>query len=114
MSTFSELSAGRCESCECIDAAIGKSEARELLEDLPDWTLSDDAHRISQEFSFRDFKDAMLFANAVGWMAEAQGHHPDMELGWGRVVVTWTTHAVGGLSRNDFICAAKTQALFGR
>jgi 4a-hydroxytetrahydrobiopterin dehydratase len=114
MSTFFELSAGRCESCEGLDAAMGEGEAQELLDELPDWVLSDDARRISQEFSFRDFKDAMLFTNAVGWMAEAQGHHPDMELGWGRVRVTWTTHALGGLSRNDFICAAKVQALSGR
>jgi 4a-hydroxytetrahydrobiopterin dehydratase len=93
---------------------MGEGEARELLVELPDWVLSDDARSISQEFGFRDFKDAMLFANAVGWMAEAQGHHPDMELGWGRVRVTWTTHALGGLSRNDFICAAKAQAISGR
>ncbi|MDD5296394.1 MAG: 4a-hydroxytetrahydrobiopterin dehydratase [Rhodocyclaceae bacterium] len=114
MSTFCDLSAGRCEPCEGIGAAMDEQEARELLADLPDWTLSDDARGISQEFGFRDFKDAMLFANAVGWMAEAQGHHPDMELGWGRVKVSWTTHALNGLSKNDFICAAKVQALAAR
>lgn len=111
MSTKSELAAGRCIPCNSFDRPLSEGEVRALLADLPGWELAGDAHSISQEFSFRDFKDAMLFVNAVGWMAEAQGHHPDMELGWGRVKVSWTTHAVGGLSNNDFICAAKVQAM---
>ena len=114
MSAFCDLSAGHCEPCEGIGRALSLDEARALLEDLPDWSLAADGRSISQEFSFRDFKDAMLFANAVGWMAEAQGHHPDMELGWGRVKVSWMTHALGGVSRNDIICAAKVQAIAAR
>lgn len=77
---------------------------------LKDWILSDDAKRISKKYAFKDFKEALAFVNAVGAIAEQEGHHPDIELGWGKVSITLTTHAIGGLSQNDFIVAAKIDA----
>jgi len=66
---------------------------------------------LSRRYKFKDFKEALDFVNKVGAIAEAQGHHPDIELGWGRVVIRLTTHKIHGLSRNDFIMAARLDAL---
>lgn len=66
--------------------------------------------KIRKEFTFPDFKSALAFVNKVGGIAESEGHHPDIQLGWGRVVVELWTHAIGGLSENDFILAAKIDA----
>ena len=71
------------------------------------WMLIDDAHLLIKEFQFKNFKDALSFANKVGEIAEAEEHHPDLSVGWGRVSVELTTHAIDGLSENDFIVAAK-------
>ena len=69
--------------------------------------LIDDAHLLIKEFQFKNFKEALAFANKVGEIAEAEQHHPDLSVGWGRVSVELTTHAIDGLSENDFIVAAK-------
>jgi len=63
--------------------------------------------KIRKEFTFKDFKDALAFVNKVGAIAESEGHHPEIQLGWGKVVVELSTHAIGGLSENDFVLAAK-------
>lgn len=88
------------------DAALG-----ELLAVLPAWSLREDGRAIGRNFRFDGFLPALSFASAIGWMAEQENHHPDLELGWGYVRVRYATHDVGGLSRNDFICAAKVDAL---
>lgn len=82
-------------------------EAQNFLKEVPMWTLSPDAKKISKTFKFKDFAEALAFTNAVGEIAEAEGHHPDIELKWGKVGIELTTHAIGGLSVNDFILAAK-------
>ena len=74
---------------------------------VKDWMLAEDAKSISKNFKFKDFKEALAFVNKVGDIAESEGHHPDIELGWGKVTITLSTHAIGGLSQNDFIVAAK-------
>jgi len=74
------------------------------------WNLIDDRY-IERLFKFKNFKDALEFVNEVGALAEEDGHHPDIELGWGRVKVTLVTHKIKGLSRNDFILASKIDAL---
>mgnify|MGYP001591399523 CR=1 FL=1 len=74
-------------------------------------TVGGEGLSIFREFKFKDFKDAMTFANKVGDIAESEGHHPDMEVGWGRVGIHLTTHAINGLHDNDFIVAAKIDAL---
>lgn len=90
-----------------VDAA----RAGELLAELPGWGLEGDAASISRKFRFPDYVTTIAFVNAVATMAEAQDHHPDLEVGYGRCLVRYNTHDVGGLSQNDFICAAKADAL---
>jgi 4a-hydroxytetrahydrobiopterin dehydratase len=72
----------------------------------PGWTIAPDGLSVLREFTFKNFVDAMAFANKITPVAETEGHHPDLAIGWGKVVVTLTTHAIGGLSENDFILAA--------
>ena len=88
-----------------------RTKAEEYLKDISDWWLWEDAKKISKTFTFKNFKEALGFANKVGDIAEAEGHHPDMLVGWGKVHIELTTHAIGGLSENDFILAAKIDAL---
>lgn len=84
-----------------------KSEAEAFLREVHGWGLSPDARKIFKEFTFGDFSRAMEFANKIAPIAESEGHHPDLFVGWGRVRVELSTHAIGGLSENDFILAAK-------
>ena len=78
-----------------------------LHEQTPEWTIAADGLSISRTFTFQNFVDAMDFANKITPIAEAEGHHPDLAVSWGKVQVTLMTHAIGGLSENDFILAAK-------
>lgn len=85
---------------------MSREEAQKMMSELhPDWELEDD--EIERKFKFKDFKSAMAFANHVGDIAESEGHHPDIKIGYGKAKVTLTTHAIKGLSENDFIVAAK-------
>ena len=89
-----------------------KPVAEELLKHISGWSLSPDARKISKQFKFKNFVEAVAFANNITPIAEAEGHHPDLHIGWGRVGVELSTHAVGGLSENDFILAAKIDQPF--
>jgi 4a-hydroxytetrahydrobiopterin dehydratase len=101
----------KCVPCEGGIDPMTKSDAEAMMDfHLKGWTLSNDAKFISKKYSFKDFARALAFVNKIGKIAENEGHHPDIELGWGRVKVTLTTHAIGGLSQNDFILAAKIDA----
>ena len=86
---------------------LGKDAAQKLLAGLEGWSLAQDAKSIQFEKKFKDFAAALHFVNQVGEIAEAQQHHPDIELGWGYVRLTLFTHAIGGLHENDFILASK-------
>ncbi len=87
-------------------------EAQAMMFQLePEWMLIDDAHLLVREFSFKNFKEALAFANKVGEIAEAEGHHPELTVSWGSVGVELTTHAIHGLSENDYILAAKIDKL---
>lgn len=81
-------------------------EVRPYLEEVKDWKVEEEK-KLRREFKFKDFKEALAFVNKIGAIAEEEGHHPDIELGWGKVEVELSTHAIGGLSVNDFIMAAK-------
>ena len=81
-----------------------------LLGQLKGWQLDNNA--ICKQYEFTDYYQTMAFVNAVAWMAHREDHHPDMRVGYNRCRVEYTTHAIGGLSENDFICAAKVDALF--
>jgi 4a-hydroxytetrahydrobiopterin dehydratase len=109
---MTELTAQRCEPCEGGVAPLTRGEAEALMAQLDeDWSLSEDAKEIRRDYHFKGFNRTMGFVNAVAWIANTENHHPDLEVGWGHCLVRYTTHAIGGLSQNDFICAAKIDAL---
>lgn len=108
---MSELTKKHCVPCEGGTPPLGADKARELLGELDDWTLNDDGTEISRTFKFKNFHETMEFVNALAWIAHREDHHPHLEVGYNRCRVRFSTHAIGGLSENDFICAARVDAL---
>jgi 4a-hydroxytetrahydrobiopterin dehydratase len=107
-----ELASKHCKPCEGGVKPLSSSEAEQLLAALNDeWRISEDGLEISRSFTFPAYSRSLGFANAVAWIAIAEGHHPDMLVSYSRCTVNYTTHAIGGLSDNDFICAAKVDQL---
>ena len=104
-----------CVACRKDSPRVTEAELAELRPQIPEWSIEerDDVPRLERVFKFKSYAQSVAFANRVAEMAEAQHHHPAIVLEWGRVTVTWWTHAIGGLHRNDFIMAAKTDELFG-
>jgi len=111
---MSELAGGRCEPCRKGAPQVTEEEAAELLRQVPEWAIItvDGENRLERVFSFPDFAAAMAFSVRIGEIAEQEGHHPALLTEWGRVTVGWWTHKIGGLHRNDFVMAAKTDAAF--
>ena len=107
------LSAERCVACRRDSPRATEAEIAEFRREVPDWQLleRDGIARLERLFHVPGFAEALAFTNQVGVLAEAEGHHPALLTGWGRVTVTWWTHKIRGLHRNDFIMAAKTDAL---
>lgn len=101
----------KCVPCEGGVEPLSASEVATLRKETPEWNVSVDTKKIARIFSFKNFVQALSFANKVGAIAEEQGHHPDLHVEWGRVTVVLSTHAIGGLSVNDFILAAKIDTL---
>lgn len=108
---MSELVKKRCIPCEGGVPALTKKQAEELLKQVKDWSLVDEAHLLAKSFRFKDFAQAMAFANKVAAIAEEENHHPDLAISWGSVTVELMTHAVEGLSENDFIVASKVDQI---
>ncbi len=107
-----ELTRKKCVPCEGGVPMLSEPEARRFLEGLEGWTLSEDHKSISKKWTVKHFPAAMEFLNAIGRVAEEEGHHPDLHLtGYRHVRVEIMTHAIGGLSENDFILAAKIDEL---
>jgi 4a-hydroxytetrahydrobiopterin dehydratase len=105
---MSDLTGKRCRPCEGGVAPLDRAEASRLLTKLSSgWQLSADGLSIRREFSFKDFYRTMSFVNALAHVANLEDHHPDLEVGYNYCRVRFTTHAIKGLSENDFICAAK-------
>ncbi len=100
-----------CIPCEGGVPALKEEEIAALMQELPHWALNESETQISRDVTFKGFYKAMAFLNAVAWIANEEGHHPDMSVGFGYCKVTFTTHAAKGLTQNDFICAAKVDAL---
>jgi 4a-hydroxytetrahydrobiopterin dehydratase len=109
--TLNDLRAQHCAPLKGQQHQVSGASARELLALLDGWEFGPDQVELRKLFRFPDFAHALAFVNALGFVAERENHHPDLELGWGRCLVRFSTHDVGGLSLNDFICAAKTDAL---
>jgi 4a-hydroxytetrahydrobiopterin dehydratase len=101
------LTAKTCVPCRGGIPPLGPAEAGALLTQTPGWELLDGATKIERKFGFADFAQAMEFAQKVGELAEAEGHHPDLRVGWGYCEVLFYTHKIKGLHENDFIMAAK-------
>lgn len=111
MSTESDLKEKRCKPCEGGVERMDEERAALLLAQLHGWESRDDGNAIQREFKFDDFYQTMAFVNAMAWIANREDHHPDFSAGYNYCRVAYTTHAVGGLSENDFICAAKINDL---
>ena len=90
---------------------MGAEEAERLVSQVSGWTLQEETKGILREFRFRNFAEAMRFAGRVGEIAETEGHHPDLSVGWGYRTVRFQTHSIRGLHENDFIMAAKVSRL---
>ena len=102
----------KCSACTPGTPVLPAAEAKRLLGELDSaWSIVEDGKAIRRAFRFADFYRTMAFVNAVAWIANAQDHHPDLELGYNYCRVRFSTHAIGGLSENDFICAARIDAL---
>ncbi len=108
---MSDLLSKRCIPCEGNVKPLDAAAAKDYLSQVKDWTLGQDAKSISKEFAFKDFDETMQFVNAVAELAETEGHHPDMHVYYDRARLELSTHAIAGLSENDFILAAKVDEI---
>ena len=106
-----ELTEGKCEPCSGNTPVLNFEEISKYLSELNEWSVNDNQEMIFKKFKFSNFKKAILFANNVGEIAEKEGHHPDISIGWGYCLVMVHTHAIKGLSINDFILASKIDML---
>jgi 4a-hydroxytetrahydrobiopterin dehydratase len=102
-----ELKDKKCEPCEKGIEPLQGTALQELAAQLPGGWRVTGGKRLEKEYSFRNFREALAFTNRVGEIAEQEGHHPDINLTWGKVELKLSTHSIGGLSENDFILAAK-------
>lgn len=106
-----DLAAKHCKPCEGNEPTLSMEQIQSKLKQLSAWTLSKDQTSISRRFKFKGFNKTMLFVNAIAWIINEEGHHPTLEIGYDYCNVEFTTHAIKGLSENDFICAAKIDTL---
>ena len=106
---MTELSNQKCVPCSGNVPTATEAEINDYKTQIPKWEIvtEDGEKRLQREYQFPDLKKALSFTDTVGEMAEEQGHHPTLLTEWGKVTVTWWTHAIGGLHHNDFIMAAK-------
>ena len=109
--TLCDLTDKTCKPCEGGVKPLTREEAEATMPQVEGWVLSEDGSMISRTFHFRDFYQTMAFINAMAWVANSEDHHPDFSAGYNTCEVGFMTHAIGGLSENDFICAAKINAL---
>lgn len=109
---MTELADRRCKPCEGGVAPLTRADAERLMHKLAaEWRLADDASSIRREYRFRDFYRTMSFVNALAHVANLEDHHPDLQVGYNYCHVVFTTHAIKGLSENDFILAAKIERI---
>ncbi len=111
---MTDLSEQGCEACRADAPLISADELRRLLPSIPDWQVLvvDDVKQLTREFSFKNFAQAMAFSNRVGELAEAENHHPSILTEWGKVTITWWSHKIRGLHKNDLIMAARTDQVY--
>ena len=98
--------------CQHETSKLDSVSVQALIKQIDDdWTVSEDGQQIQRSFKFKNYYQTIAFVNALAWVANQEDHHPDLEVGYNRCVVHFSTHSAGGLSANDFICAAKVDAL---
>ena len=109
-----DLTEQKCEACRVGAPSVTAEEIKELQPKIADWQIIDEGGipKLDRLFKFKNFKDAISFTDAVGAAAEEEGHHPRLTTEWGQVAVTWWTHKIRNLHKNDFIMAAKTDAIY--
>lgn len=107
--TASDLTSKTCKPCEGGMPPLDKPRVRELLAQLPGWEVV--KGELARTYSFKNYYETMAFVNATAWISHRENHHPDLEVGYNKCRVRYSTHSIGGLSENDFICAAKVDAL---
>ncbi|QKT02671.1 4a-hydroxytetrahydrobiopterin dehydratase [Ectothiorhodospiraceae bacterium 2226] len=105
------LEGRRCKVCEGGVAPLDEAAARALLAQVDQWTFTDEGRAIERTFTFKNYYRTVAFVNAVAWIAHQEDHHPDISFGYKQCRVRYATHSIGGLSENDFICAAKIDRL---
>ena len=111
MNTVCNLTDRHCKPCEGGVDPMSREQAESLASQVGGWELSADGKLISRRFEFKGFYKTIAFINAMAWIANSENHHPDFSAGYNYCLINFTTHAVDGLSENDFICAAKINAL---
>lgn len=111
---MTELSKQNCEACKADAPLISDEELKQLMPKIPDWEIIvvDNIMRLQREFKFKNFVSAMDFSNRVGEVAEEADHHPAILTEWGKVTVTWWSHKIKGLHKNDLILAARTDEVY--
>ena len=104
----------KCEACRRDSPSVTDEEVAQLQPEIPDWELTHETGipKLDRVFKFKDFQMALDFTSELGALAEDQGHHPRLITEWGRVQVTWWTHKIRNLHRNDFVMAAKSDQVF--
>jgi len=107
---MSELAKKKCKPCEGGVAPYNAQQAKEMLEQLKGWIVEDG--KLVKLYLFKNYYETMAFVNALAWISHREDHHPDLQVSYNKCRVEYSTHAIGGLSENDFICAAKADALF--
>ncbi|HIJ21461.1 MAG: 4a-hydroxytetrahydrobiopterin dehydratase [Gammaproteobacteria bacterium] len=110
------LSEERCEACQTGAPKVSDQEMAILVRSVPEWNFEtrDNILQLERSYSFPNFVDALTFTRKIGELAEQEGHHPAILTEWGKSTVTWWSHKIGGLHRNDFIMAAKTDQIFNQ
>lgn len=111
MTDLIPLAQAHCLTLRGSEHRLGQARIAELLPEIPGWELVEDGHALSRTFRFKNYYETMAFVNALAFMAHREDHHPDLGVHYDRAVVRYSTHDVGGLSENDFICAARANAL---
>jgi len=104
-----ELTQKHCKPCDQLGTALSKEAIQNYLENLSGWQVEE--NKIAKTYSFKNHYEVMAFVNAIAWISHQQDHHPDLQVGYKICKVTYSTHALGGISENDFICAAKVDVL---
>jgi 4a-hydroxytetrahydrobiopterin dehydratase len=108
---MSDLSKKHCVACEGGAEPLNEKETKLMMTQVTDWQLDQSGKEISKTFKFKNYYETIAFVNSVAWISHREDHHPDLSVSYNKCEIRYSTHAIGGLSANDFICAAKVDEL---